>query len=73
MQLNPNLKRKEFIHDLVSNQNIDILYLLDKLIEQNLSFNNSIFMYIFDCIAINNDKWNLLSKQKIFWKYLSFN
>lgn len=69
MQLNPNLKRKEFIHDLVSNQNIDILYLLDKLIEQNLSFNNSIF----DCIASNNDKWNLLSKQKIFWKYLSFN
>ena len=117
-----NLERKEFIHDLVLNQNIDILNLLDKLIEQNLSINNefhytifndlffwirltvnstakfllykywdilidnidnddkSEFMYIFECIASNNDlvpllkiKWNTFNKTNQFWLNLSKN
>jgi len=63
-----NLKRKEFILDLVLNQNIDILNLLDKLIDQTLTFNSFSFnSSTFNNLSLNNEFHNTIFNDLFFW------
>ena len=69
-----NLKRKEFILDLVLNQNIDILNLLDKLIDQTLTFNSFSFnSSTFNNLSLNNEFHDTIFNDLFFWIRLSVN